>query len=197
VRAGDLVPHPLNWRTHPDNQRQALTDVLEEVGSVDALIVRELPDGTLQLVDGHLRQDIDHDATVWVQIVDLNDEETAKVLATFDSLTNLAEIDSLKLQELIASVDTTSESTRLMIESLAEHAGMFSCEETDMPSLPDGEREPFQQMTFTLHDDQAKIVKAALARAQKAGPFNGSPNENSNGNALSRIAEAYNQENGC
>lgn len=57
-------------------------------------------------------------------------------------------------------------------------------------SLPDGDRVPFQQMTFTVSDDQAEVIKAAMDKAKKAGPFV-SNNENSNGNALARIAESY------
>lgn len=57
-------------------------------------------------------------------------------------------------------------------------------------ALPDGDREPFQQMTFTVSDEQAETIKAAMDKAKKAGPFV-SDNENSNGNALARIAENY------
>ena len=35
VRAGDLRPHPKNWRTHPENQHNALRGMLAEVGYVD------------------------------------------------------------------------------------------------------------------------------------------------------------------
>src|SRR5678809_685323 len=55
VRAGDLRPHPKNWRKHPEEQQNALRGILTEVGFVDALMVRELSDGALQVVDGHLR----------------------------------------------------------------------------------------------------------------------------------------------
>lgn len=58
-------------------------------------------------------------------------------------------------------------------------------------ALPDGDKPAFQQMTFTLHNSQAETVRRALDAAKDAGDFNGSPNENSNGNALARIAEAY------
>jgi hypothetical protein len=46
-------------------------------------------------------------------------------------------------------------------------------------------------MTFTLHDSQADVVRRALDAAKDAGDFDGSPNENSNGNALARIAESF------
>ena len=61
---------------------------------------------------------------------------------------------------------------------------------TDMPALSDADRSSFRQMTFTLHESQIPAVLEAIARAKAAGPFDG-PNENSNGNALARIAAAY------
>jgi ParB family chromosome partitioning protein len=57
--------------------------------------------------------------------------------------------------------------------------------------LPSQERQPFQQVTFTLHDDQVAIIKAALERSKAKGPFEDGPNPNSNGNALARICESY------
>jgi hypothetical protein len=49
----------------------------------------------------------------------------------------------------------------------------------------------FRQMTFTLTHEQHEAVEAALKSAQDAGPFGDTGNENRNGNALARIAEAY------
>lgn len=58
-------------------------------------------------------------------------------------------------------------------------------------NLPDGDRAPFQQMTFTLHDEQVEQVRAAIEAAKGLGSFVDSPNENSNGNALARICETF------
>ncbi len=55
VRASELRPNPRNWRTHPQTQRDALCGVLAEIGYADALLARELTDGSLELIDGHLR----------------------------------------------------------------------------------------------------------------------------------------------
>ena len=63
-------------------------------------------------------------------------------------------------------------------------------------NLPDGDRAPFQQMTFTLHDEQVEQVKAAVAASKAMGDFDGSLNENSNGNALARICETFVTEHG-
>ena len=54
-------------------------------------------------------------------------------------------------------------------------------------SLPDGDKAPFQQMTFTLADQQAEIIKNALEEIKKTEEYKYCEtfgNENSNGNAL-------------
>lgn len=60
----------------------------------------------------------------------------------------------------------------------------------EMPELASGDREPIQQMTFVLHDEQARQVKAAIEAAHRLGDYD-SPNENRNGNALARICETF------
>jgi hypothetical protein len=49
VRAGDLVPHEFNFRTHPDGQRAALEALYREVGFARSLLAYELSDGRLKL----------------------------------------------------------------------------------------------------------------------------------------------------
>ena len=54
-------------------------------------------------------------------------------------------------------------------------------------SLKDGDKEPFQQMTFTFADEQAVQVKNAMADIKKTEEYKNIEtfgNENSNGNAL-------------
>jgi len=54
-------------------------------------------------------------------------------------------------------------------------------------SLPDGDKAPFQQMTFTLADDQAEQLKNAIDDIKKSEEFKYVEtfgNENGNGNAL-------------
>ena len=54
-------------------------------------------------------------------------------------------------------------------------------------SLPDGDKAPFQQITFTLADEQAEAIKDAIADIKKTDEYKYAEtmgNENSNGNAL-------------
>jgi hypothetical protein len=64
VPARELVANPRNWRKHPAAQAQALRAVLEEVGYADVLLAREMPDGRLMLIDGHLRVETTPDQNV-------------------------------------------------------------------------------------------------------------------------------------
>jgi hypothetical protein len=120
VRAGDLVPHPNNWRLHPPDQRRALADSLAELGDIRSLLGYRLPDGRIQLIDGHLRRDLDPERTVTVELVDLSEEEAAKALLTLDPLAALAETDAKAVQTLRAGLRTESETLRGLWQALAQ-----------------------------------------------------------------------------
>jgi DNA modification methylase len=138
VRAGDLRPHPKNWRTHPESQQNALRGILAEVGFVDALMVRELADGSLQIVDGHLRAETTPDVPVLV--VDLDDKEADKVLATFDPLAAMAEPDEAQLEALLKGIETDSEALAGLLDELAQEAQAGHAAEIiedDVPEPPD------------------------------------------------------------
>ena len=100
VKADTLLPNPLNWRTHPSGQRDALQAVLTDVGDVDYLKVVETEHG-LMLVDGHLRADIRGDDDVDVVVLDLDEDEQRLILATFDPLVAMAETDIESGQNLL------------------------------------------------------------------------------------------------
>ena len=54
-------------------------------------------------------------------------------------------------------------------------------------TLPDGDKSPFQQMTFTLADEQAEVIKNCIEEIKKSDEYKYCEtfgNENSNGNAL-------------
>jgi hypothetical protein len=118
VKAGLLRPNPKNWRTHPKSQQDALRGVLAEVGYADALLARELPDGSLELIDGHLRAETTPDMEVPVLILDLNDQEAAKLLALLDPLASLAETNEDALADLLAHVETENEAVQALLDRM-------------------------------------------------------------------------------
>jgi DNA modification methylase len=120
VRARDLLANPKNWRVHPKAQSAALRGLLSEIGYADALLVRELPDGRLVLIDGHLRAETTPTAMVPVLILDISEEEADKLLLTLDPLAGMAESDSLRLQALLNSVRSDSTAVEQLFARIAE-----------------------------------------------------------------------------
>ena len=140
VKASDILPNPANWRTHPKAQQDAMRGILAEVGIADALLVRETPAG-LQLIDGHLRADVSPDSEWPVLVLDVDDKEAAKLLATFDPLSAMAETDPEKLRELLRQIDVDSEALQQMLAELADEAGLqddgVEIIEDEVPAPPD------------------------------------------------------------
>jgi hypothetical protein len=125
VPASDLRPNPKNWRTHPKAQADALRGVLSEIGLADACLARELPDGSLMLIDGHLRAETLGDGDVPVLVLDVNEAEADKLLATLDPLAAMADSDAARFEELLRNVDTGSEALQQMLAATAAQAGLY------------------------------------------------------------------------
>jgi len=122
VRAGDLLPNPKNWRRHPPQQQNAMRAMLADIGYADALLARETPDGLL-LIDGHLRAETTPDETVPVLILDVDEVEADKLLATLDPLAGMAVADEEALSELMASVSIPSDDLLRELERLSGQDG--------------------------------------------------------------------------
>ncbi len=114
TRAGDLVPHELNPRLHTDAQRQALAALYDQIGFARSLLAYELPDGRLKLIDGHLRQAMDPDMLVEVEVLDVDDAEARALLLSLDPLAQLAGYDAATLEQLRAVTHADS----LVLEEL-------------------------------------------------------------------------------
>lgn len=118
VKANTLQVNEDNWSTHPEPQRASMEAVLTEIGYADALLARELPDGRLQLLDGHLRAEVTPDDEVPVLVVDLDDDESRLLLAVHDSLPTLAETDEQSLSNLIQSIETADAAIDALFDSI-------------------------------------------------------------------------------
>lgn len=117
VQAKSLKPSPKNWRTHPKAQRDALNGMLEEVGIAGAVLARVTEDGSLMLIDGHLRAE-ELDQEIPVLILDVTEAEADKLLATVDPLSALAGQDDSKLIELLQGVKSDSAAVQKMLGDL-------------------------------------------------------------------------------
>jgi DNA modification methylase len=118
VRARDIVPNPKNWRRHPKIQADALRGLLNEIGIADVLLARKLPDGSLQLIDGHLRKEIMPNEELPVLILDLDEAEADKLLLSLDPLAGMAAADGERLQALLDSVRTDNPAIQALLDHL-------------------------------------------------------------------------------
>ena len=145
ISAKDLRPNPKNWRTHPVAQQDALRGVLAEVGYAGALLARECDDGGLVLIDGHLRAETTPDMEVPVLVLDVNEAEADKLLATIDPLGAMAEADAGKLDSLLREVDTGSEALQEMLAELAKDNGLYKTPEVVEDEVPEPPANPVTQ----------------------------------------------------
>jgi hypothetical protein len=106
------------------------------------VLARETAEGGLMLIDGHLRTDVMHDQEIPVLVLDVDEAEADKLLATIDPLAAMAEADAGKLDELLREIDTGSEALQEMLSKLAEEAGVLDgldakeIEEDEVPEVP-------------------------------------------------------------
>jgi hypothetical protein len=154
IPAKQLERHPHNPKIHGEGQRSALRAVLGEIGFVGAMIVRPLKRNRYQVLDGHGRlEEFSPDELVPCLVVKgLSDAEAAKLIATYDTVGDLAEIDPELLQSLTEGLEwNNAELSALVDEALAE-GGAF----------PEGEKAPAagaRHVEFEAEDETAAIVE--------------------------------------
>lgn len=192
LKIGVLKPYPNNARTHSDEQVAQIARSIEEFGWTNPVLI----DGDNGIIAGHGRvlaaKHMGLDTVPCIRLEHLTPEQARAYVIADNQLALQAGWDDALLSLELKALDADGFDLSLLgfgedaLDELMADVG-----EAAFPALPDGDREPFQQMTFTLHDDQAADVGAALDAAKAQGPFGGGPNENSNGNALARICEGY------
>ncbi len=121
VRAENLRASPKNWRTHPEKQKAALEGMLQEVGFAVPVVARRCEDGSLQLIDGHLRvETAEPGDLIPVVVLDVTESEADKLLATIDPLAALAGKDEPKLVQLLHEVSVESGAVMDMLNNLVK-----------------------------------------------------------------------------
>jgi|SRR5579872_3459349 len=139
VRASELQPNPKNWRVHPKRQKDALKGALAEIGYADALLARETPEGGLVLIDGHLRKETTPNALVPVLVLDVDEAEAEKILATLDPLAAMAQADAGKVEELHRSIAFESRALQELLADLAHASPPPIKAQSDPAAAPESE----------------------------------------------------------
>lgn len=184
-----LVPNPKNNNHHPKEQIDRLAKIIDYQGQRSPIVVSNRSGF---IVKGHGRleairklgwekvavdyQDYESEAQ---EYADMTADNQIAMWAEFDNNMLMSEIPELGDMDL---------------DMLGMKDLKLDIDEVGMPELASGEKSPFQQMTFTLADEQAEQLKQALEKAKKTEEFNYIEtfgNENSNGNAIYCIIQGW------
>jgi ParB-like chromosome segregation protein Spo0J len=192
-----ITGHPRNPNKHGEDQIALLAKIIKNSGWRNPICVSNRSGFVIK---GHGRLMAARVLGVTHVPVEYQDyateaEEYQDMIAD-NRIAELAERDMGIIKELLEELDTGANDMDLTGYAEAEIERLmtqFHVDVADAPDLADGDRAPFRQATFTLHDEQWEEVEAALAKAKKDGGGQSALNENSNGNALAWICGRFNR----
>ena len=189
-----LIPYARNTRTHSEAQVAQIAGSIREFGFTNPVLI----DGENGIIAGHGRvlaaQKLKLGTVPCIRLSHLTDTQRRAYIIADNKLALNAGWDEELLGLELA--DLREEGVDLELTGFdGDELGQFDAEEAAMPTLADGDKQPFQQKTFTLHDEQAEEVDAACAKAKEMGHGESGVNENSNGNALAFVCQSFNRAN--
>jgi len=191
VKLHKIKGNPLNPRVIKNDKFKKLVKSIQEFPEM--LKLRPIiVDEDFMVLGGNMRLRASKDAglkEVWIEVAEGFTEEQKKEFIVkdnvgfgeweWDMLAN--EWDSVQLDEW--GIDTWQ--------------NLDDIETSDVFSLPEGDKAPFQKMTFTLAEQQAEQIKNAIADIKKTEEYKYCEtmgNENSNGNALYLIVSQWGEQ---
>jgi hypothetical protein len=184
VRASELAANARNPKSHPPAQRQALRALLAEIGFAGAELCYHSArnGGALTLIDGHMRREEMGDAELPCLVLDLDDAEADKLMATFDPLGAMAEADAAKLDALLREVQTGDDALAALLAELQQEVS-----ETELSEAGGGDG---PRLGGATRDVAVKVVipVADLAGVERAIALTGNVNR---GEALAQICREY------
>ena len=189
VDVDKLVPNPKNNNRHPKEQIERLAKIIDFQGQRSPIVVSTRSGFVIK---GHGRLEAIkllgwEKAAVDYQDYESEAQEYADMTAD-NQIATWAEFDTQALLDELPNLDIDTDMLGILDMPKIEDC------ETEMPDLASGDKSPFQQMTFTLADGQAEILKEAIDVAKHNDNFEfveTMDNENSNGNALFMIVQEW------
>lgn len=182
VKIGDVIPNEKNPRYIRDPKFQKLVSSIKDFPEM--LEKRPIVvDENMIVLGGNMRLNACKKAglkEVWIDVAEGWSEKQKSEFIIKDNV-GFGEWD----WEILANEWNTQ-----LLEDWALDLPGFDVNEDDLSddfSLPEGDKEPFQQQTYTLADEQAIVIKNAIADIKKTDAFKYCEtfgNENGNGNAL-------------
>jgi len=180
VKITEVITNPNNPRLIKDDKFKKLVNSIQEFP--DMLNVRPIVVNTdMVVLGGNMRLKAIKEAGIKeinVEIVDWNEQQQKEFIIKDNA--SFGEWDWSDLANNWDSEELTDWGVDIIGFSNVEDLG-------ENFSLPNGDKSPFQQMTFTLADEQAEQIKNAIEEIKRTEEYKyveTMGNENSNGNAL-------------
>ena len=159
---------PYNFRKHGKKQRAGLKAILREVGIAAALLARKLPgkgEPYYMLIDGHMRrEEYPPGQEVPVLVLDIDEAEHRKLLATLDPLAAQAEVDPVALAGVLETLETGEQALSALFSELSEAHGVKPTDlSLDLPDGDEDEEEEEPEETPTLKNGKPPEKEAPKA----------------------------------
>lgn len=191
VAISSLQSDPVNARKHSKKNIESVANSLKLFGQRKPIVVT--PDNIVLAGNGTLEA---AKSLGWTEISIARTPrgwtyEQMRAFALADNRTaELAEWDTQILADQMLELDANGFNIfELGFEPV--DLGQFEVEEIEPPSLEDGDKKPFQQITFTVHNEQADMIYQAIAKVKLEQDIAYPYNENSNANAIYAICKSF------
>lgn len=188
---GKLKPYEKNTRKHKNLDVDNIARSIKKYGMNDAIGIWGKDN---VIVEGHGRfeacKKLGIDMVPVVRLDHLTDEQRREYAIAHNATAELSEWDLDILGEELAEIDLSGFGFDFGIDTDAEESNYSPDEFGEDFTLAEGDRAPIQQMTFTLHDEQAELIKYAMdcVKDDVQETFG---NTNKNGNALYEVVRQW------
>jgi ParB family transcriptional regulator, chromosome partitioning protein len=190
LRIQDLVTDPNNARSHNEKNLDAIKGSLSRFGQRKPIVIGV--DNVVVAGNGTLAA---AKLLGWkeIAVVRVPEDWTAQQAEAFALADNrTAELAEWNQQVLSAQILSLSEAGIGVAEFGFDEIDSASMEElADAFNSLGKEKGDIEQITFSLHSDQAELIRQAIIASKELGEFGDTGNTNSNGNAITRICELW------
>lgn len=182
LNINEVIPYPDNPRKN-DNAVDAVAESIKQCGYCSPIVIDE--DNVI--LAGHTRlkalKKLKWKEIECVRKTGLTEEQKKKYRILDNKTNELAEWDFNILDAALAGLDFDDfdfgfDTQDLSVDDFGEDF-----------SLPDGDKGEICQMTFTLHNEQAELIKYAISVVGECSDTFG--NTNKNGNALYEVVRQW------
>ena len=183
IPVGQLKPYAKNARKHEEYDVGQIAESIERYGFNDPVGIWGKDN---IIVEGHGRllaaKKLGMDKVPCIRLDDLTDEQRREYAIMHNKTAELSAWDFDLLAEDIGDLDFSGFDIDWGIVSPDDYGESFE--------LPDGDKSEICQMTFTLHERQAELIKEAIKEV-KDDITETFGNTNSNGNALYEVVRQW------